>query len=168
MAKLLISPHPDDECLFASYTILREKPTVIIVTFPTLQGDNGFERLMESYNAMSILGAEVKFLRIKEHEMRLNTLKEAFKKLYTEDTVYLPEYEGGNPHHDLVNIAGKAIFPNIKTYKTYTGFEDRSIGEEVIPTPEELELKKKAMACYKSQIKNPLTAHYFNTYAEYR
>jgi len=30
--KLLLSPHNDDECLFAAYTLMREKPLVIVVT----------------------------------------------------------------------------------------------------------------------------------------
>lgn len=165
--KLFISPHPDDETLFGAYTIQREKPLVIIVTHPTSQGKNGYERLLESYDAMRILGAPIAYLGIREDELTKYTLMKKLIRFYTEDLVYIPEKEGGNPHHDLVHDIAKEIFPNIKTYKTYKGTESRSIGTEVIPTEQELELKKQAMQCYVSQRFNKNTAHYFETTAEY-
>jgi len=165
--KLFLSPHPDDECLFGAYTIMRERPLVVIVTHPTLQGNNGYERLLESYRAMRLLNAPVCFLGIDEHNLNENNLFSKLISLYTENIVYVPELEDGNPQHNLVNLVASDIFPNIRTYKTYTGLEDRSIGREIIPTNEELELKKKTMACYKTQIENRDTKHYFNTTKEY-
>ena len=169
--KIFLSPHSDDEILFGAYTIMREKPLVVICTHATMQGDNGDERAMESYRAMKMLGASVMFLGIDEDKLTDMAL---FKKLvFLNDfdgplEFIVPEYEeNGNPHHNLVSKTAKEMFPNVRTYKTYTGLEDRTIGEEVIPTPEELELKKLAMACYKTQIENPNTAHYFNVTNEY-
>ena len=108
------------------------------------------------------------FLGIDEDELTDLILYDKLYKLKTDDVVYIPEYqENGNPQHNLVNRVAKNIFPNIKTYKTYSGIEDRTIGKEIIPTEEELELKKKAMECYMTQIENPMTAHYFNSNKEY-
>ena len=167
--QVFLSPHPDDEILFGAYTIMREKPLVIICTHATMQGDNGYERAMESYRAMKILGASVMFLGIDENELTERVLEKKLKPMIDDETlIYAPEYEiDGNHHHNIVAIVAKRLDWGTQTYKTYTGLESRTIGKEVIPTPEELELKKRAMACYKTQIENPNTAHYFETYAEY-
>lgn len=165
--KLLLSPHPDDETLFAAYTIMREKPLVVIVTHPTLQGYNGYERLMESYKAMQILGAPVAFLGIPEHELDFSRLWNALKIFKGYDTVYAPALDGGHEHHDLVYKVAKKVFSTVRTYRTYGKDETRATGEEVIPTAQELILKQRAMNCYKTQIENELTAHYFTTTKEY-
>lgn len=168
--KIFLSPHSDDEILFGAYTIMREKPLVVIVTHATMQGDNGNERAMESYRAMKMLGASVMFLGIDEDKLTEEVLEERLRFLDDDDYLYLfaPEHEeNGNPHHNLVNKVANKLTWRIQTYKTYTGLEDRTIGIEVVPTPEELELKKRAMACYKTQIQNPNTAHYFNVTNEY-
>lgn len=166
--KLFISPHPDDETLFGAYTIMREKPLVVIVTNPTLQGNNGHQRLMESYEAMRILDVPICFLGINENGLSIDKLVERLTPFKDVELAYIPEYEeGGNQQHNIVSLICKRLFTNTKTYKTYTGLEDRTIGKEIIPTEEELELKKKAMSCYQTQIENPNTAHYFETYAEY-
>ena len=169
--RVFLSPHSDDEILFGAYTIMREKPLVIICTHATMQGDNGYERAMESYRAMKMLGASVMFLGIDEDKLTEEILEEKLRFLDDDDYLYLyaPEYEeNGNPHHNIVANVAKKITWRTSTYKTYTGLEDRTIGKEVIPTPEELEIKKRAMACYQTQIQNPFTAHYFETYAEYQ
>lgn len=173
--KILISPHSDDATLFATYTILREKPLVVTVTHATMQGGNGYERAMEDYKAMKILGVPIMFLGIDEDKLTGSLLDNSLHAMLVEedllDCIYLPAYEeGGNPQHNLINkviddIASLGI--ERKFYKTYTGLEDRTIGEEVIPTPEELELKRKALACYRTQIENPNTRHYFLTTREY-
>ena len=39
--KLHLSPHNDDESLFAAYTLIREKPTVLIISDSDMQLDRG-------------------------------------------------------------------------------------------------------------------------------
>ena len=165
--KLFLSPHSDDATLFGAYTIMREKPLVITITHSTLQGDNGYDRIMEDYKAMHILGAPICFLGILEDKLTEELLYEKLSYFYTKDTVWIPEYEGGNPQHDMVNKVASLLFPSVKLYKTYTGLLDRTVGIEVIPTETELETKKLAMQCYKTQIENHNTAHYFKNYKEY-
>ena len=168
--QVFLSPHSDDEILFGAYTIMREKPLVVIVTHATMQGDNGDERAMESYRAMKMLGASVMFLGIDEDKLTEMTLFEKLVFLNEADSlkIWVPEYEeDGNPHHNLVNRVARQMFPEVKTYKTYTGLEDRTVGEEVIPTEDELALKKQAMQCYRTQIENPNTVHYFSVTNEY-
>ena len=104
-----------------------------------------------------------------EDELTEEVLREKLSIFPSNTFYYIPEHErGGNPHHNCVYYTVALMTPNHQTNKTYTGLEDRSIGKEIIPTPEELELKKRAMLCYQTQIQNPFTAHYFQTYAEYQ
>lgn len=166
--KLLVSPHSDDATLFSAYTILREKPIVITVTHATMQGGNGYDRVMEDYKAMKILGVPIMFLGIDEDKLNEDILIEKLLPFAINSEAWLPEeIEGGNPQHNLITKVLKKMFWRIHYYKTYTGLEDRTIGEEVVPTPEELELKQRAMKCYISQRMNPMTAHYFNSDKEY-
>ena len=165
--KILLSPHSDDAVLFASYLIQREKLLVITVTHATLQDNNGYQRVLEDYDAMNILGAPICYLGIDEDKLTEELLREKLK-VFSCETMYVPEYEeNGNPQHNLVNKVAKEMFSNVKEYKTYSGLEDRTIGKEVIPTEEELELKKRAMRCYRTQMSNPNTAHYFLNHREY-
>jgi LmbE family N-acetylglucosaminyl deacetylase len=164
----LLSPHSDDEILFTAYTIMREKPVVIILTFPTLQGDNGNERIMESYKAMKMLGSPVMFLNIPEHEFTEDRLRAELGKLsITDQRVHVPHLDGGHKHHDITHKVATEMFWNISYYRTYGKGETRALGWEVEATDEEKELKQKAMNIYQTQINNPLTAHYFTTLNEY-
>jgi len=162
---IFVSPHPDDEVLFGAYTIMREKPLVVIVTHPTEQGNNAHIRLMESYEALRLLGVPVCFLGIPENELTEKTLTEALER-FRGIKAYVPYKDGGNPHHDLVHGVCSKMF-DCTYYRTYGLGETRAIGAEVIPTEEERQLKQKAMNCYQSQINNMNTAHYFNEDKEY-
>ena len=166
--RVFLSPHPDDAVLFATYTILREKLLVVTVTHPTFQGDNGEERVIEDYTALRTLGLPVAFLGIDEDKLTEEALRGKLQMFPSDTVFYIPEYEkDGNPHHNIVHDTVRRMTDNYKEYKTYSGWLDRSGDTEVIPTPEELALKKRAMLCYQTQIQNPNTAHYFETYAEY-
>ena len=169
MIKVLLSPHSDDAVLFATHIILRENPLVVTVTHSTLQGDNGYERTIEDYKAMRTLGVPITFLGIDEDELTEDILREKLSVFPTNTFYYIPEHDNrGNPHHNLVHDTIRRMTPHYQEYKTYSGLEDRTIGKEVTLSTSELTLKKWAMSEYKSQIQNPNTAHYFQTYAEYQ
>ena len=167
--KLFLSPHPDDETLFGAFTLMREKPLVVIVTDSYVQQNRGEnitpqQRFQESVNAMNILGCSVMRLGIRDdiiNELALTDRLAWFKNF---DTVYAPAIQGGNPVHDLVGkVALKVFGDKVKQYSTYAKGEWFTHGtKEIIPTPtEELILKEKALACYKSQINLPATAPHF-------
>ena len=147
---LLFSPHCDDEALFCG-SILKLKPLVIIVCDGTSHlkfGVTPEDRRNESLEAMKKLGLEVKFLGFKEKGLNSPDLLKEFKKLkreYKPEIVYVPELEGGNEDHDLVNTSS-CVFDSIKYYKTYT--KDEITGKDKAP--------KEILDCYKSQIRiNP-------------
>jgi LmbE family N-acetylglucosaminyl deacetylase len=162
----LLAPHCDDEVLFTAYKIMREKPVVVILTFPTLQGDNGHERIMESYKAMKILGAPILFLNIPEHQFTADRLKEELTKLNI-SRVHVPHLDGGHKDHDITHRVTTEMYEDVSYYRTYGQGETRAKGFEVEATNEEKALKQQAMNCYQTQINNPLTAHYFTTLNEY-
>jgi hypothetical protein len=68
------------------------------------------------------------------------------------DLVMAPAYQEGHKHHDALSVYG--IGPG---YATYTKDSLKPFGDiEIVPTEAEFQLKKMALACYKSQWKlNP-------------
>jgi LmbE family N-acetylglucosaminyl deacetylase len=123
---------------------------------------------MESYKAMKLLEAPVLFLNIPEHEFTAERLRKELERLnITDELVCVPHLDGGHEHHDITHKVATEMFWNVSYYRTYGKGETRAEGWEVEATPEEQELKRKAMDCYKTQIENPATSHYFNTMKEY-
>lgn len=164
--KILLSPHNDDETLFAAYTIMREKPLVVIVTDSYIQYERGDkitaeQRRNETREAMSILGAPVIFLGIRDTELTGDKLEEVLK-YFKADIVYAPAVQGGNGQHDIVGQVANLVFPNVIHYTTYTRSELWTTGSvEIKPTQSERILKNQALDCYRSQINLASTAPHF-------
>ena len=168
---LFLSPHNDDETLFGAFTLLRDKPLVLVITDGWIQynrGDLGCHadiRRAETLRAMEILGCSVAFSGIKDTELNAGNLAarlEPFKHLGFEK-IYAPAIQGGNPQHDTIGKVASEIFADkLHAYTTYTKTELWTKGSiEIVPTPEEKELKEKALWCYQSQIKLPATRPHF-------
>lgn len=170
MKSIFLAPHNDDEALFGSFTIIREKPLVVIITDSWIQpnrGEKGCDaetRWNETKKAMEILGAPVIRLGIKDYELDFHQLCGFLaNSLSGFDKIYAPALQGGNPHHDIVHRACKTVFGDkVIEYTTYSPTELYTTGNtEVKPTPEEVELKEKALDCYVSQINLRSTAPHF-------
>src|SRR3990167_567940 len=131
MTSLAIIPHEDDESLFLAYTLIREKPLVLICTESYIQpnrGDIGCsaeERREETINAMGLLKCPVVFLGIKDTELTPELLKERLKPFVDLgfEKVYAPAIQGGNPQHDIIGSVARYVFPSITRYTTYTKTE---------------------------------------------
>lgn len=170
MNKLLLAPHPDDEVLFAAYTMMREKPVVAILTEATVQqkrGEIGCDaqtRWMESVGSAEILGCPIMRIGIPE-DMLTEELAIGFlsKSLANFDVVYIPALQGGHEHHDIVNRAAKAVFGDkCVEYTTYTKTELYTTGDiEIVPTKEEMALKREALKCHGSQLALESTRPHF-------
>lgn len=165
---IALIPHNDDEALFLAYTLIREKPLVIVITDSYIQPERGDEgcdyvtRRKETLAAMELAGCPVVFLGIKDTELEERDLIIRLQSLNPEK-VYAPAVQGGNPQHDLVGRVAKKVFGEIvQYYTTYTRTELYTTGStEVKPTPEERALKFDMMRCYKSQIKLASTNPHF-------
>lgn len=166
--KLFLAPHNDDETLFGAFTLMREKPLVVIVTDSYIQSNRGenitaFQRWMETYNAMKLLGCSVISLGLRDDVLEEWAVIEKFSKFANFDKIYAPAIQGGNKDHDMVGKIAMHVWPDkTKQYCTYTPTELYTTGsEEIVPTLEELDLKFKALQCYKSQFNLPATKPHF-------
>lgn len=176
---LFIAPHPDDETLFGAFTLMREKPLVVIVTDSYVQQNRGEnitpqQRFQESVNAMKILGCPIVRLGIRDDIVNEFAVMEELAKFKNFEKVYAPALQGGNPCHYIVALASEKVFkrtpvnplnkPSIEfiQYMTYSKEELYTTGSrEIIPYVHELDLKNEALACYQSQIQLPATAPHF-------
>lgn len=165
--KLLIAPHSDDEALFTSFTILRERPLVLIVTDSMRQASKGItakERRYETLNALRILGAESYFLGIPDAQLDANNLAAALDDFIAThgpfEHVFAPAFEeNGNVDHNLIARVTFSI-PTMR-YLTYTT-AGKSRSAHSVPFEKDWPLVKlQALACYKSQIMEPSTRDHF-------
>ncbi len=174
MSSILLSPHDDDSCLFASLTCLREQPTVVVVTDSRVQpsrGERGCsaeERADETDAAHKVLGCDTLRLGIPDDGLTLNRLTTELENLARVgvDRVYAPALEGGHPQHDLVAIAAAHVFGTDKL-RCYSTYQKLSQYLDVDLTPvgtteiewnrEEYQQKLTALMCYESQMRvNPM------------
>jgi len=159
---IFLSPHNDDESLFGAFSIMRDNCYVIIITdsfIQTKRGDascSADERWGETCRACDILGCPVLRLGLPDDTVTELDMENALARFVEfADKVYAPAIQGGNLHHDMVNRVAHKLFPGkILEYTTYTKSVLYTVGnKEIIPTPEELNKKHQALACYKSQLR---------------
>lgn len=163
MSKLFLSPDSDDEGLFGSYIIMRNKPHVLVLLNGILhQKKHGIDhriRMEESKEACKLLGVEVNFMELSDENTDDNKLIFALRLLGFPDTkkfdqIFAPSLTGGNPNHDMVSRVAKELWGDrVLYYGTYSRNNFSPTGEMAInPTEEEKHLKEKVLQCYKSQI----------------
>jgi len=167
---LFLEPHQDDSVLYGAYTLMRLKPLVISITSSMIQpkrGDIGCDadtRNKELAAAMEILGCPVLFMNIPDDELTEEELR-ARLQFFNPETVYIPAIQGGNPQHDLVGMVALGLFGRNKC-EQYSNYSKTNLfiqeGYEIIPTQQEIELKNKALDCFKSQLNLPSTKPHFD------
>ena len=173
--KLFISSHADDEVLFGAYTLMRERPKVVVVTDGYAQQKKNpsleftyIDRRMETMKAMSMLGLEVDFMGISDIDFKdsLGIFEEILGS-YNPKKVYAPMVEGGNEIHDMVGLTANKIFGGlVEYYSTYTKDRPYPLAlKEIIPTQKERELKIKMLDCYDTQ-KNLSSVKIYFEYAK--
>lgn len=165
---LLISPHNDDETLFAAYTLIREKPLVVVCTDSFIQpnrGDHGCTsaiRRAESIAAAKVIGHTVVFGGLRDDSLVEDDIRELLSSFHGFNRVYAPVIQGGNWQHDMIGKVAQEVFQSLIQYTTYSKTELWTRGTvEIVPTPEEREKKMQALACYQSQIQLPATRPHF-------
>ncbi len=162
--KIALSPHADDTELFACYTLLRERPNVVLC-LPGAERHGSFDvRLAEFESAMCVLGCD--WISIAEDP---EPLEEVLKRFDAEH-IYAPLPEpDGNDDHNLVGELAARLWPGKVTfYTTYTPGQRTTRGERVPLDPSWLGLKRKALDCYRSQQAIPgIRAHFNRPLDEY-
>jgi LmbE family N-acetylglucosaminyl deacetylase len=170
--KLLLSPHNDDEALFASYICLREHPKVIAA----LNGGRKRHyatpetRVAESAAAMEILGCEFEHLWVPCDPADWEAVERRLLLALDGETpehvwAPLPEPNGHRQHNRLAHIALRLWPDRVSFYSTYhviDGWPIRSVhGHPVDVDAGWPELKRQALDCYRSQIESAGTAMHF-------
>lgn len=172
MKSLLLSPHHDDAELFASWTILRYKPDVVICLRSDLQeargtGITNMQRVNETNRALFWLGdPNVQFLPFSDVSPDWDGLAEWMQRRASEgyyDQVFAPAVEDeGHEQHNKIGALAAYYFPEAyKPYLTYRRGHGRSTGTEVEFEPSWPAQKLRALSCYESQIAEPSTAYWF-------
>jgi len=134
--KLFIAPHPDDESLWGSYILQRERPVVAVFRSDSMRVND------ECVKALSIIDLKPFFID------SLENIKQEF------ETIYAPAPQGGHKKHDVVCMA--AINKYGLRVRLYTSYGiDRNIppfGRHKIEADAGmLAMKLKMLAEYKSQ-----------------
>jgi LmbE family N-acetylglucosaminyl deacetylase len=148
---MILIPHTDDESLYCAYTIMREKPLVVIVFDSYIQDwCTKEQRRQESINALELIGVEFVFLGLNDAISTESDVREALMK-FKPSKCYAPS--GSHKHHEMLGRLAKELYKNVTIYTTYEGNNYLVKGKTVIiPTKEEIELKNKMLDCYKSQL----------------
>lgn len=155
MSSVFLAPHHDDETLFGAFTLLREKPLVVVVY------DGGPEREAETEAAMEIIGCTVEHWRL-PRDIGVEALTERIDGAF--DRIFAPMWEAdGQPQHNTVSnaAANHRAWPHITWYATYTPAGKTVTANEVPFEREWIGLKLRALACYPSQFCHPSHAPHF-------
>jgi len=147
----------DDEALFASFVCIRERPLVLFC-FDGAPRHGSFEvRWAEAQKATRMLGCEA--LALRETPQTIEDRLAAFDA----DHVWAPlAEEGGNEEHNLVGEAAERLWGDrVSYYSTYTNAGPSTEGWPIPAEPVWIEVKRRAMGCYVSQIRNRCTAPHF-------
>jgi LmbE family N-acetylglucosaminyl deacetylase len=164
--KLFISPHNDDETLFGSFLIQRERPLVLVVFDSYVQFARGTgiminQRRKETESAMQILGASVKFMSHRDDRPDWCGIRETLQYFGEPEMVYAPCPEpDGHEQHNILGDMCPALFPHVTHYMTYTK-AGKSTGVPVKPEPQWITKKLMALSCYESQIGLANTREHF-------
>lgn len=180
MRSVLLSPHHDDETLFASFICQRERPRIVACL------DEGPERLDEFMQAVSYLDCDWEQWDIPASNPNWDRMERFISELASKyDHCYAPSFafeeNGHSPagipprgwgilQHDMVGmLAARHFEGRITHYTTYRRWHGRERGQEVSILKWEWVLRKlQALACYRSQIEAPPTMpHFLESLREY-
>ncbi len=152
---LLLAPHPDDETLFAAYTLLEHHP-LVVVCYPGAERHGASEkRMAELADAMRVLDCDWMPPPAVDLESSL--------RCYDPEHVWAPyPEEGGHSAHNRVGELAVELWPGRVTwYTTYTEEGRSTAGALVSPKDGWQEIKVRALNCYASQIAHPGTRPHF-------
>lgn len=156
---VLFEPHADDAALFAAFSCIRHSPRVV-TCFPS-SGDYGDTdvRHAETKAAMEILGAgpceqwdgESIEAKMRELDARLRPT-----------VVFAPDMDASHPDHRAVAAAAAIVFGGrTRFYHTYQVDGKVRYGEPVPFETGWAGLKRRALACYKTQLAHPRAREFF-------
>lgn len=174
-AALILEPHQDDTCLFAAFTAIRESAHVVTVLKSKVQEKYGItspQRELENGRAFVELGLDPfdgweqwPYLDDSPDWQAVETAMGMIGERLEPEAVYAPAVEdGGHEHHSRVGEMARSVFgrDRVTHYTTYRRGFGRTVGPvEVVPEPDWIVRKLRALACFESQIREPSTRPWF-------
>lgn len=167
MRPLLLSPHNDDESLFAAFTLLREKPHVVVVLRSEKQAAEGVtagQRETETGAAMAVLGCTWEQWPVGDLEPDWPEIERRMACHLDAPQVFAPAYErAGHVQHNQVALLAGRLFGErrVLSYLTYTPAGKSEWGTPVAYEPAWPALKLQALLCYRSQLGRPDQIEHF-------
>lgn len=161
-ASVLFSPHNDDETLFASFTVLRHRPHVVVCYQSSGDYGDSAVREAETREAMDVLGAaSVQQWACVAKEGVAAKMREIDARMRP-SRVWAPDPKASHREHVAVALAAREVFGDrVTTYHTYD--KDGKVREGTL-VPHELdwvEKKIRARLRYPSQINHPRAGEFF-------
>lgn len=151
----------DDSELFGAFTLLADRPHVVVCLRSVKQAALGISaqcREHETRSAMRVLGCEWSQWPDPDVDPDPEALMAQMQQLDAErrpERVYAPAVEdGGHDQHNLIGSLAVNVFgTRVQPYFTYKrGFMRTRSDNEVPYTAEMVALKLRALSCYRSQI----------------
>lgn len=169
MRTLLLSPHHDDETLFAAFTIIRERPDVAIVYGATdVRFGSSIDRQRETSEATTILGANsVTFFEL---DLPMDEKLRAVLRSYDDglyEQIYAPSWCCTHrDHRQLARAAADVFRGRLTAYHTYEHRPPLAAARvrsdtPVAYEPEWVHRKLNALARYQTQASHPLICSLF-------
>ena len=159
-AAVLFAPHADDEALFAAFSMIRYRPRVV-VCFPS-SGDYGdtAARLEESRAAAAILGSGP----VEQWDGLDLVGKMAELDARLRPTIaFAPHPASSHPEHSAVaHAAAEAFGDRLRRFHTYDDAGKVRRGDLVAHEPGWADLKRRALACYRTQREHPRARRFFD------
>lgn len=173
MTAILLSPHNDDETLFAGFSVLRHRPHVVTcLTSWTQAGRGGPDRERreeETKRALYHLQAPSwQQLPVRDDSPDWEMLAALLKQIDSEqhyDLVIAPAFEnGGHEQHNMVAALAEETFGSLRLlrYHTYVRGAGKTRSPTEVTFDHEMAARKlHAMAEYDSQIEEESTRFWF-------
>lgn len=156
---VLFSPHADDEVLWASFTILRYRPRVVLCFQSERDYGDPEVRERESREACAILGA---------HDVEQwdgGDLVEQMRQLDEREhpeRVWAPDPDASHPEHVAVALAARQVFAGrLTTYHTYNALGKVRSSRQVCHEPHWTRDKLRALLRHESQMMHPRANKFF-------
>ena len=156
---VLLSPHNDDETLFAAFTILRHRPRVVVCYSSERDYGDAAVREAESRDAAEVLGASGL------EQWHGGDLVAAMRDLDARthpERVWAPDERASHPQHVEVARAAREVFGDrVVTFHTYDEGGKVRDGRAVPYEPEWVHAKLRALCRYQTQATHPRAGDFF-------
>ncbi len=157
---VFFSPHNDDESLFGAFTLLRERPHVVVVLRSFVQEAQGVtyrQREAETAAAMEILGCTWEQWGFPDTAPYWDEIRPRMRDLFLRGVrnVWAPaQCATGHPQHNMVGKLVGHVWPQARFYTTYSLRPSRRQTTEhpIEHEPWMVDLKRRALDCYRSQL----------------